>query len=745
MRHAVWVVCGACVLALCGLGVADAWADPPTFRIGRVSVPPNIDDFVSGRIPAGYAAVTDFRQREPRDGEPVSQATTAYAGYDDRHLYVVFVCKQDPAALRAHLVRREAILGDDVVGVLLDTYRDRRRSYVFVVNALGVQMDGVSSENADDDYSFDTLWHSSGQVTGDGFVVWMAIPFKSLRFTDAPSQIWGISFARILPTTNEVVFWPYMTRKIQGFGTQMAMLEGLERISPGRNLQFIPYASGAVARFLDEVAGRYSTRRDGRIGLDSKVVIKDAITLDVTINPDFSQVESDEPQVTINQRYEVFFPEKRPFFIENATLFTTAETLFFSRRIVDPQVGGRVTGKLGRWAIAGVASDDRAPGQSLGGLRRESGRRAFVGVARVTREFLTQTHAGVMVTSRLLGTGSNTVVSLDTRIPFGKNWAVSGQAAASDTRDSNGGASSRGHLLYGALGYTSRTVRYRLNYNERSAGFRSDVGYIPRVDIRRLRTYASYTWFTEQGRLQSFGPDMEAYAVWDLKGRLQDWHVSPEFTASFPASTSVTAGVSRTYERYGGVDFYKTHVSASASTDWLRWLGASVSWRRGDDINYYPAAGLAPFLGGSTDASASLTLRPSSRLQVAETYIYSRLQTRSGVATPAGRADIFNLHLWRTKANLQFTRELSLRAIVDYNGVLPNASLVGLSRTKRVTADLLVTYLLNPGTALYVGYNDQFANVRLDPRVSPAVLATGHPDTSVGRQVFVKMSYLLRF
>ena len=128
----------------------------------------------------------------------------------------------------------------------------------------------------------------------------MAIPFRSLRFSNAPSQTWGISFARILPVTNETVFWPYMTRKIQGFGSQMATLEGLERISPGRNLQFIPYAAGAAARFLDESAAAYSARRDGRVGLDTKVVVKDAITLDFTSNPDFSQVESDEPQVTLS-------------------------------------------------------------------------------------------------------------------------------------------------------------------------------------------------------------------------------------------------------------------------------------------------------------------------------------------------------------------------------------------------------------------------------------------------------------
>jgi opacity protein-like surface antigen len=720
-------------------------ADQPTLRIGRVNAPPRLDDFASGRIPEGYAAVTEFRQREPRDGEPASQATTAYAGYDDRNLYIVFVCRQDPSALRAHLVRREAVFGDDIVGVLLDTYRDRRRSYAFIVNPLGVQMDGISSEASDDDWSFDTLWHSGGRVTDDGFVTWLAIPFRSLRFADARTQTWGISFARILPATNETVFWPYMTRKIQGFGEQMATLEGLERISPGRNLQFIPYSAGTAARFLDEPAAAYSSRSDGRIGLDAKAIVKDAITLDFTLNPDFSQIESDEPQVTINQRYEVFFPEKRPFFIENATMFVTPETLFFSRRVVDPQFGGRITGKIGRWAIAGVVSDDRAPGQSPGGVKRGSGDRAVIGVARATREFAAQSQAGVMVTTRQVGSTSNTVASVDTRIPFTKNWAVSGQAAVSETREASGGASTSGRSVYGSLGYTSRNVRFRANYLERSPGFRSDVGYIPRVDIRRLRNYSSYTWFTKRSRLQSFGPGVEAYVIWDHQGRVQDWTINPEFSMSFPASTNLSIAASRTYERFSGADFHKSDVNASVGTEWFRWLSANVSYQAGEAINYYPAAGLAPSLGDATEASLGLTVKPSSRLQIGETYIYNRLQTKAATTELPAPVDIFNLHLWRTKASLQFTRELSLRAIVDYNGVLPNATLVGLSRSKRVTADVLVTYLLNPGTALYIGYNDQYANVRVDPLVSPVLRATASPTTSVGRQVFVKVSYLLRY
>ena len=721
-------------------------AEPPTLRITRVATPPRLDDFAGGNIPSGYTKITDFRQREPGDGTPVSQGTTAYIGYDDKNFYAVFVCRQAAGALRANMTKREAIMGDDVVGLLLDTYHDRRRAYVFLVNPLGIQMDGITTEGQDDDYSYDTLWHSDGRATPDGFVTWIAVPFKSLRFSGAEQQIWGFGLGRIIPQNNETSFWPVLTRQIQSFGSQLATLEGLERLSPGRNLQFIPYAAGTTARYLDEESGTYASKTEGRIGLDSKVVVKDAITVDLTLNPDFSQIESDEPQVTINQRYEVFFPEKRPFFIENAGMFVTPENLFFSRRVADPQVGARVTGKLGRWAVAGVAADDRAPGQQLDEADPQHGDRAVDAVVRVQREFAGQSHLGVMATSSRFGSGSNTVVSLDARLALNRNWTFNGQAVMSDTREADSERRA-GQDFKAGISYSSRAVYYESYYTDRSPDFAADLGYIPRVDMREAYTFGRYRWYPKDGSLLSFGPSGEFLLNWDYDGRLQDWSVSPAFRFELPGSTEIQVAGSRSFELFEGLDFNKYRLRTYVSSEWLRWLGFFASYRVGQDVNYYPAEGLAPFLGDSVQCDLGLTLRPTSRFRLEETYIYNRLRT-DGTGTPASiphAQDIFRLHLWRTKANVQFTRPLSLRAIVDYNTVQPDPALVSLTRDKRVTADILLTYMLNPGTAVYVGYNDQYANVRVDPLLAPRLQPTASPTTSVGRQFFVKVSYLLRF
>ncbi|HJQ68392.1 MAG TPA: DUF5916 domain-containing protein [Blastocatellia bacterium] len=747
MYRSAWsraVMLAAALFFCVGDAPAQQQAQPPSLRIPRVTVPPKLEDYLDGESTPGGARVAGFIQREPKDGEPASQETTVYLSYDDKNLYAVFVCKDEPGKVRAHLVKREAIFGDDVVGLLLDTYHDRRRAYEFLTNPLGIQLDGIASEGQDDDFSFDTLWHSEGRVTPFGYVVWMAIPFKSLRFTSDDVQTWGVALGRIMPRTNEEVFWPRITRSVAGFAQQMATLEGLEQISPGRNLQIIPYGFFARARFLDDQTGRLRTDTDARAGVDAKIVIKDSFTLDITANPDFSQVESDEPQVTINQRFEVFFPEKRPFFLENAGFFQTPENLFFSRRVADPQFGLRLTGKTGPWALGVLGMDDRAPGRLLDDDPLD-GERAAIGVFRVQRELAEQSSVGLLVTSRDFAATSNRVYSVDTRLKLDQNWVFTGQAISSQTRLADGTHLS-GPAYFADMTRSGRTFFYFGNYRDRSPDFRSQLGFIPRVDIRQTEHFARYTRFPKQSPVQRFGPSAYAVANWDRRGRLQDWTANVGFSAGFARQTSIFVQHSESFELFRDQQFRKRDVYFEFETEWLDWLAFSASYLRGRGVNFFPARERLPFPADTVNGQMQVTFRPTSRFSFEQTYIYNRLRTPGGLDiddTPASTS-IFNNHLLRSKVNYQFTRELSLRAILDYDAVLPNTDLVELEREKRLNADLLLTYLLNPGTALYVGYTDGYENLRLDPTNS-LFRRAGSPTTSVGRQFFVKMSYLLRF
>jgi len=791
------------ILFLClgftwGLGAAAQAPAPaapppvrPTLRIPRVTRPPKLEDFLNGAPREAEATITDFRQRTPGDGVPASDPTTAYLSYDEKNLYVVFVCNEDSGKVRAHMAKREEIGNDDQVGVYLDTFHDRQRSYVFAANPFGIQLDGIVTEGQRRDFSFDTLWHSEGRLTPEGFVVLLSIPFKSLRFTGAPTQTWGIALGRFILRNNEDSYWPYITQRVEGFVQQFAMLEGLERISPGRNIQFIPYGQLARARFLDTTDPNnpeFRTDNEIRGGLDAKFVLRDALTLDVTLNPDFSQVESDEPQVTINQRFEVFFPERRPFFIENAGFFQMPIPLFFSRRIAEPQFGARLTGKVGRWVLGGLVIDDRRPGrnQPQGGPLDQ---RAAIGVVRIQREFGQQSKIGLFVASRDFADTSNRVFSLDTRIKLTPNWVLEAQAMRSYTTQlpdeqqcQKAGRRLSGPAYYAELSHTGRHFFYAGRYNDRSPDFCSELGFVPRVDIRDTEQFAAYFWRPEHSRVVSFGPSVFTLVNWNRAGQVQDWFVDSKFDVTLTGQTDLFLRRVEQFELFQGIGFRKHTTQVGVSTEWLRWLSVFADYRVGTNENFFPArlrcapdlpeCGL-PFLGNSTRASAGFTIRPSPRIRFDQTYIFSRLTTRQGVPPGfAGGSNVFNNHILRSKLNYQFTRELSVRAILDYNSTLANLDLLDVQTnlggfpggpaqpTKKLTADFLVTYLLHPGTAVYVGYTDRYANLMLDPglpahglpalaglppSVAPTLSRIASPTTSTGRQFFVKMSYLFRF
>lgn len=744
--------CGLILLVLLvGVAVTGfAQQEHPRLHLSRVSSPPRLEDYAQGARNAGEVCVSDFRQREPGDGTPVSLETTACLSYDRDHLYVVFICKDDPTKVRARLSRREAIFEDDVVGVVLDTFQDRRRAYLFLANPLGVQADGIVGEGQEDDYSFDTLWYSEGRLTEEGFIVWMAIPFRSLRFSAARTQTWGIALGRVIPRLNEQSFWPYITRRVAGFLQQLATLEGLENISPGRNWQFIPYGAFAAARFLDPVGKggpAWRTEIEGRGGLDAKFVLRDAFTLDLTVNPDFSQVESDDPQVTLNQRFEVFFPEKRPFFLENAGFFQTLENLFFSRRIVDPQFGARVTGKAGRWALGALAIDDRAPGRSVPASDPTFGRRATIGVLRLQREFAEQSSVGLLLTRRAFLTESNEVVALDALLRLNPNWTLTGQIMHSFSR--RGEERSAGPAYSLDLSYSGRRFFYSGEYVDRSPRFRAPLGFIRRVDVRQMEHFVRYHWWGK--RLQRFGPNVFTLVNWDRQNRLQDWIVSSGFELQFAGPTGISFRRSESFELFRDLGFRKNETSLNVETASLRWLSLAGRLRFGTGINFYPPPGVEPFSATTTGGELEATLRPTSQLRMSQIYLYSRLRAHRHSLPPEMRVhapesvSVFNNHLLRVKVNHQFTRELSLRLILDYAAVLPNPSLVRAEREKRVGVDILLTYLANPWTALYVGYTDRLENILFDPDAPMDLRRTGAPTRSTGRQIFVKFSYLLRF
>ena len=753
----------------------------PLSKIPRVHRAPKLEDFLEDQPREAELTVTDFRQNIPGDGTPASEPTTAYLSYDDKNLYVAFVCRDEPGEVRAHLSKREASDQDDGVGVLLDTFRDFHRAYYFFSNPVGVQTDAIYTEGQGYDYSFDTLWDNAGRVTNDGYIVFFSIPFKSLRFSHDPEQTWGIALYRTILRKSEYDYWPYVTQRVEGLTQQFAPVGGLEKVSPGRNVQLIPYGLLASDHFLNQPAQTnpanpppppfFQDNFEHRAGLDAKFVMKDALTFDVTLNPDFSQVESDDPQVTVNQRFAVFFPEKRPFFIENAGFFITPINLFFSRQIADPQFGSRLTGKTGNWTIGALVIDDRQPG--LGFTVGPYKTRAVDGVVRVTREFGNQSYVGAFVSSRDFADTSNRVISLDARLKFSKNWVVDFQGVHTWTRQNTqaglnclsfadiarGVGSQQGNALWADATYSGRHFNFSSNYNDFSPNFCTELGFVNRIDIRQHNSFGGYLWRPEKSKIIDFGPSFSETVDWNHAGILQDWGAALGFGVDFTKQTTITISRGEAYELFDNIGFRKHSTSVLATTQPFKWISFSTRYTQGIGENFFPAPGLLPFLANTRRVNFGLTLRPSARFRLDETLIYYRLGTRAGWAAPPFRPgqSVFNNYLNRAKLNYQFTKELSLRLILDYNATIANTSLVDLQTNlgsfdggpiapaKQFTTDVLFTYLLHPGTAIYVGYNNGYTDLTFRPGPPASVQAFGAPNNSTSRLFFVKLSYLLRF
>jgi hypothetical protein len=801
---------------------------PPAITIPRLTHAPALDDFLSMK-PVGanalqMAKVTGFVQRNPHDGAEVSEATAAYLGYDQKNIYVVFVCFDDPSKVRARMSRREDITDDDQVAVLFDTFHDRRRAYEFQTSPLGIQWDAIYTEATRDevggnwDVSFDTVWDSKGKVTDKGYVVWMAIPFKSLRFPAARVQDWGILLYRHIIRKNEESFWPQVSYKIQGRLGQAGTLSGLEGISPGRDIELIPYGIMRGFHALDE-RDPYNPYFDnaaaqGQIGMDAKFVIHDHFVLDVTANPDFSQVETEDPQITVNQRFEVYFPEKRPFFLENEDYFRTPIDLFYTRNIQDLSAGIRLTGKEGPYSVGLMSTDDRAPGLAVPSFCPSTspicsselyGDRSYFTIARVSRDIFKQSSVGAIFTDwECPATGEyNRVGGVDARFRLHQNWIVEGQAVSSSSNllglnaanlqstceyslypFSSGNFGNGNH--YGGPADRLQVRRNGLHFNyigrydDVSPGFVTVPGFVNRVDIRGLYNTVYYRFRPQKGWLLSWGPSIIQRYVFDHEGNRLDTYYDPYVRIEGRGQTYIWfSPYDELRERLRPKDFafeglavnhnqdYHEHISdLHFQTGYLKKATLAGGYTFGDGANFVPSSTSQPqaLLSRSDTANASVILRPVKPLKIENSYIFQRLRAtnyeyastlaQTGLPANSIGKGIFDNHIAQSKWNWQFTPQLSMRLIMQYQSLLANTPgntiypYTYLPTEKTFNAYFLVTYLIHPGTAVYVGYNSELQNLNHDLMQDPSGLAglyTAKGLMNDSRQIFVKVSYLLRF
>jgi hypothetical protein len=779
----------ALALCLAGLGVCGAVAQvskpsvvptvppppqvPSDVKVPLINAPLRLSDF-AGMVPKAelmgqLAEIKDFIQNTPKDGQVASQKTEVYLAHTKAVLYVVFICHDDRASLiRGHLARRENILTDDNVTILLDPFQDRRRGILFSVNAVGVQADAAWTENNGADYSYDQVWDSEGRATKDGWMALIAIPFRSLRFREAGSD-WGVVLERNFPRNSEVDYWPRISQSISGTLSQEGTLRGINGVTGSHNIQINPYVLGQNEKTLlnqDPLDPYFSQRSfEGTAGGEVKAIVKDSIVLDATVNPDFSDVESDQPQFTVDQRYPVYFPELRPFFLENANYFSTPITLLYTRNIIRPDYGGRITGKIGSTNIGLLAIDDREPGQTVPVGDPLYGEKALFAVGRVAQDFGKNFTLGAMYTDEEFGGGFNRIGGIDFTWRATPKWTILGQTVESATKGSNPNSAaavfapgySAGPASDLQISRNGHAFNLFDEYQDFATGFASLVGFYQTADIRSDHLHATYQWYPKKSVIQSFGLETNQNIAFNHQGdRVYHYSTFDPFwllprnivLAPLFGQNSDTVGPQNGYLFPASHNFTENFGGFVARGAPFSQFNFNIQALRSGNVNYNPVAGGVPSLLNQEDVQALITFQPIRQITDDNTYLLDRDHS-----VKDGQL-VYESQTFRTKLNYQFTRAFSARVIVEYDSTLANPLQTSLLRTKEVQTQALLTWLPHPGTAIYIGYNNDVQN--LDRALCNRLPGGGcDPNNTVaprsplylndGRQFFVKASYLLRF
>jgi len=728
--------------------------------IPLISGEPSLDDFAdmtpATQLARSMTKVENFVQRLPDDGDPASQRTEAYIGYDRTELHIIFLAfDSQPDQIRANLSSRENIEGDDSVVITFDTFNDQRAAFSFRSTPLGIQWDARWTEGSSLRAGFDTtleaVWDSEGRLTDQGYMVKMAIPLRSLRFPDTSEQTWRVQFGRQIPRFSEESYWPAYSIAIEGRLNQAALLTGIEDVSPGSNNQIIPFVFARDIDALDIGASggpRFDNETEQDVGIDAKFVFNDAWVLDLTLNPDFSQVESDQPQVTVNERFEVQFPERRPFFIENADFFSTDSTLVFTRRIIDPEGGVRFTGRQGPYGFGAILINDEAPGLNRDASDPLRGEKANVGIIRGFRDISEQSRVGFLLTDRELGDGFNRVASIDGRFKLTDNWITNLQLVGTDSEPVSGGPSTTGYQRNIQVNRTGRTLNTHSHFIETTNDFRTELGFQNRFfrpDTSGIHNRVNLNFYPETMDINSWSATVFDVYLEDTEGTRIYHQLGPDFgvnfdTTSFGASFTDYTEILRPQD-FPGIqsttryDYDNWRLNFENST--LNTLEFGLSYRSGTTLNLVPAQGTLPSIADTNRIDFDMLWRPFDRLRVANTYLYTELESRSG------QGKIFSNEIMRSNWNYQFNREWSLRFIAQYEETDAGIG-TRLKDDKNLNFDLLLRYVINPWSAFYVGYNTNSSNFDIVEMEGERELIATDSLKKDGDQIFVKFSYLFQ-
>ena len=555
-------------------------------RIPRFEAAPTIDGQLNDEMWRNAAVFGDFLETNPGDNVQPKHQTEVMIGYDAKNLYIAFRVKQDRDKVRATVARRDNIFNDDYIGVYLDTFDDQRQAYTIFFNPLGIQADGVFTEGRGEDYSVDLLMESKGVLTEDGYTIEAAIPFKSLRYEAGKNKNWGIHiFRRIKYNNNELDSWMKNDRSRSGSLNQAGKITGLEEISTTRQLEINPSFTVSEAgrrtryTFDGDPAGRFVNEGiKAEFGMTAKFSLTPTITLDFAYNPDFAQVEADAPVTSANQRFPIFFSEKRPFFLERIDIFNTRMNVVNTRAIVDPDIALKLTGRRGKNTFGVLYASDNAPGnfsiderEDLANCQRVRtnisllcrnerfiDKNADIGIIRLKRDVGTQHNVGFFATTYNFVDRHNNTAGFDGRFRLSPKTVGEFQILGTHSRrffydpdlDRSLYRTGNGFGYSYSFERSDRNLYMSVNGVGRTMNYRADVGFSPRVDTNQHRSFIQYQTDRDTKKKIIFKRiNNDSVMSFDWRGRSQNWQSNTQGMVGLQHQTFVGAGLEFGYER----------------------------------------------------------------------------------------------------------------------------------------------------------------------------------------------------
>ena len=711
------------------------------YTVPRTSLPIKVDGSINEKAWENALVMELKYEFDPGDNVSAPVRTEFLMIYSKSHLYAAFRCfDPNPSEIRAHLSDRDSDYGDDFVGVLLDTFNDERKNYIFLANPLGVQQDAIMTGRTGYNANWDARFNAVGKIFDWGYCVEMAIPFSSLRFqrTGVP-QVWGIDARRNYPRSmlHQIGLVP-QDRNNNCYQCQMEKVRGFEGVRPGRNVEVTPTVTGVRTDAREKMPdGKLEKRNeDAEVGVTARWGVTPNITVSGTVNPDFSQVEADSRKLDINEPFALSYAEKRPFFTEGDEYFTTSLDAVYTRTMRDPSWGIKLTGKEGNNAMGAYIIRDAVTNIIFPGSQYSDAVSLEVGstaaVFRYKHDFGSKYTLGALFTNRQGTDYYNRVFGIDGVLRFTDRDQLEVDMLASSTRYPDEIAAEFGQkngkfndkALRAVYTHRTRNVTLFGAYLELGEDFRADLGFIPRVGYREVQTGGEYRWIAKPGKWWNlFQVSGSVYQAKERNGTLLFKGLESKFLYSGVLQSYFYITFDRAREAYYGnefdLTFFKTYFQFRPVGD----LFFSLTTQFGDRIDYSNAR---PGRRFRLDTVLSYSLGNHLRLNLGQTYEQMN----------AAGQRLYTANISQGTIIYQFNTRTFFRSILQYVNYDYNTDnyLFELNpEYKHLFVQLLFSYKLNPRTVLFLGYTDNYDGNQ------------DYPITRSNRTFFLKLGYDWQF